>query len=238
MSDSSTRSTGSSSRARDHDYGGDCDGEIDHPLFAALYELAPQSFVLAPHREYLADDLSGRVLDLGCGTGEMFPFVAGEMADDLEYHAIEPDPNMRKRAANRAREVGLPVDLRAARAESLPYPDDSFDVVISSIVFCTIQDPDAALDEVARVLKPGGEFRFLEHVHADGWRGTGQELLNPVWKRAAGGCQLTRETIPRFVGHESFVVDEIDRLAFGIFPATPFVRGTMRRRRGGVRGSS
>lgn len=206
--------------------------EIAHPYFAALYDLLPQSFLLAPHREYLAADLTGRVLELGCGTGEMFSFVRDGAADDLEYHAIEPDPHMRTRAASTAREVGLPVDLRDARAESLPYPDDSFDAVVSGMVFCTIQEPDAALEEVARVLKPGGEFRFLEHVRADGWRARGQRLLNPLWKRVAGGCQLTRETVPRFVCQGALETVEIDRLAFGIFPATPFVRGTLRRRRG------
>ena len=210
------------------------DHEIAHPVFATLYDLLPQDLLLGPHREYLTDDLTGRVLDLGCGTGDTFPFVADAPTDDLEYHAVEPDPHMRKRAARRARAVGLPVEIRDARAESLPYPDDSFDVVLSGMVFCTIQDPDAALEEVARILRPGGELRFLEHVHADGWRGVGQELLNPIWERAAAGCQLTRETIPRFVGHEAFAVEEIHRLAFGIFPATPFVRGTMRRRRDGV----
>ncbi|WP_121741281.1 class I SAM-dependent methyltransferase [Natronorubrum halophilum] len=204
---------------------------ISHPVFAALYDLVPQSSLLAPHRESLTRELSGRVLELGCGTGDMFPFVVDGASGDLEYHAIEPDPHMRKRAARTAREAGLEVDLRDARAESLPYPDDSFDVVISGLVFCTVQDPDAALEEVVRVLKPGGEVRFLEHVHADGWRGTGQDLLNPVWKRAAGGCQLTRETVPQFVGHEALAVEEIDRLEIGVFPASPVVRGRLRRRR-------
>ncbi|MXV62002.1 methyltransferase domain-containing protein [Natronorubrum sp. JWXQ-INN-674] len=222
-------STGDSARNRHgHEH------DVDHPIFAALYDLLPQSFLFAPHREYLTRALSGRVLELGCGTGDMFPFVVDGAGEDLEYHAIEPDPNMRKRAARTARETGLEVDIRDARAESLPYPDDSFDVVVAGIVFCTVQDPDAALEEVVRVLKPDGEFRFLEHVHADGWRGTGQDLLNPLWKRTAGGCQLTRETVPRFVGHEALAVDEIDRLDFGIFPATPFVRGTLRRRRDGM----
>ncbi|QFU81405.1 class I SAM-dependent methyltransferase [Natronorubrum aibiense] len=211
-----------------HDHG------IAHPLFATLYDRLPQSALLAPHRNYLVDDLSGRVLELGCGTGDMFPFVADATPTAFEYHAIEPDPHMRTRAARTADDVGLEVDLRDARAEALPYPDDSFDVVLASVVFCTIQDPDTALEEVVRVLKPGGEFRFFEHVHADGWRGTGQTLLNPVWERVAGGCQLTRETIPRFVGHDALAVEEVDRLEFGLFPATPFVRGTVRRRRNGL----
>ncbi|APX96862.1 class I SAM-dependent methyltransferase [Natronorubrum daqingense] len=220
MSDSSTRAAEQA------------DDEISHPLFAKLYDVLPQSILFEPHREYLARDLSGRVLELGCGTGDMFPYVAEHATSSLEYHAIEPDPHMRKRARKRAGETGLAVDLRGARAESLPYPDDSFDVVIASLVFCTIQDPDVALEEALRVLEPGGEFRFLEHVHADGWRGSGQELLNPLWAHTAGGCQLTRETIPRFVSHEAVTVEEIERLDLGFFPVAPFVRGTLRRKRG------
>ncbi|ELZ18812.1 methyltransferase type 11 [Haloterrigena salina JCM 13891] len=210
--------------------------EVDHPLFAACYDFLPEPEALEAERGYLARNLSGCALELGCGTGDMFPFVVDGTAGDLEYHAIEPDPNMRKRAAEAAREAGLAVDLRDARAESLPYPDDSFDVVLAGVVFCTVQDPDAALEEVARVLKPGGEFRFLEHVGADGWRGSGQRLLDPVWKRVAGGCHLTRDTVTRFVDHEALAVEEIDRLDDGVFPATPIVRGTLRRRQDGVLG--
>ncbi|WP_436344915.1 class I SAM-dependent methyltransferase [Natronorubrum sp. FCH18a] len=208
--------------------------EIAHPVFAALYDLCPEPDQLTAQRAYLARDLSGRVLELGCGTGDMFPVVVDGAAGDLEYHAIEPDPHMRKRAADAARETGLDVDLRDARAESLPYPDEHFDAVIAGVVFCTVQDPDAALEEAVRVLKPGGEFRFLEHVRADGWRGTGQELLEPLWKRGAGGCHLTRETVPRFVGHDGLAVEEVDRLDVGVFPATPVVQGTLRRRQNGV----
>ncbi|WP_255168564.1 class I SAM-dependent methyltransferase [Natrononativus amylolyticus] len=201
--------------------------EISHPLFAALYDrVMPERLLLRPHREYLARGLSGRVLDLGAGNGPMFPYVD----PGLEYHAVEPDPHMRRRAREAAREAGLGVDLRDARAESLPYPDDSFDAVIAGMVFCTIADPDAALEEVARVLKPGGEVRFLEHVRADGWRATGQDLLTPVWKRAGGGCHPNRETVERFVGHEAFDLVELERVRVGVFPAAPFVRGRLRRR--------
>ncbi|NGM67917.1 class I SAM-dependent methyltransferase [Natronolimnobius sp. AArcel1] len=206
--------------------------DIAHPRFAALYDLLPQRLLLGPHRESLAVELAGRVLEIGAGNGAMFPFVAEEAATDtLEYHAIEPDPHMRERAVATAQETGLAVELRDARAESLPYPDDAFDVVISSMVFCTVQEPEAALSEVFRVLRPGGEFRFLEHVRADGWRETGQNLLTPVWKRAAGGCHLNRDTVGLFVSHDGFAVDEIERLSFGVFPATPFVRGTLHKRR-------
>lgn len=207
--------------------------DVSHPLIAAVYDhLVPERTLFGTHREYLAADLSGRVLDLGAGTGALFPHVA--RADDLEYHAIEPDPHMRTRAREKAREVDLEVDLRGVRGESLPYPDDAFDIVISSLVFCTIDDPDAAVSEVTRVLAPGGEFRFFEHVHADGALGTGQDLVNPVWTRVAGGCNLNRRTVDRFVGHDAFDVLEVERLENGPLSLTPFVRGRLRRRREGA----
>ncbi|MEY7851391.1 class I SAM-dependent methyltransferase [Natrarchaeobius sp. A-rgal3] len=214
------------------EHAGGCDHDISHPIFAALYDRLPEPAQVRRHREYLTRDLSGRVLDLGCGNGELFPFVVDGRTDDLEYHAIEPDPHMRTRAENNARESGLPVDLRDARAESLPYPDGAFDVVVASVVFCTIQDPDAALEEVARVLEPGGEFRFLEHVRADDWRASGQDLLTPLWRRAAGGCHLNRDTVDRFISHDAFGIEEIERTDAGAFPAAPVVRGTLGRNSG------
>ncbi|WP_293030838.1 class I SAM-dependent methyltransferase [Natronococcus sp.] len=206
--------------------------EISHPFVAAVYDtVVPDRLLFRPHRRYLTADLSGRVLDVGAGTGANFPYLAGA---DVASHAIEPDPHMRRQAAEKAREVGCDVTLRDARAESLPYDDDSVDVVLASLVFCTIADPDRALEEVARVLRPGGELRFLEHIRADGWRERGQELLNPLWSRAAGGCQLTRDTVERFVCHDAFAVEDLERVGVGIFPATPIVRGTLRRRHEGL----
>ena len=217
---------------------------IAHPWFAALYDaLVPMEWLLAPHRVYLARNLSGRVLDLGAGTGALFPHLAvaaesaAERGNALELHAVEPDPHMRRRAVRTAERDGVAVDIRDARAEALPYEDDAFDAVLSAMVFCTVQDPDRALEEVARVLTPGGEFRFLEHVHADGWRASGQRFVNPLWKRVAGGCHLTRDTVGRFVDHQAFTVEELERVDLGIFPATPFVRGRLRRRREGVFGT-
>ncbi|WP_114576477.1 class I SAM-dependent methyltransferase [Saliphagus sp. LR7] len=208
-------------------------GEISHPRFARLYDLAPDERILEAHRDYLVRNLSGRLLDLGAGTGSLFSHVAEQAArgEGISLAAIEPDPHMRRRAAARASELGLEIDLRDARAESLPFPDDSFDAVVASVVFCTIGEPEAAVGEVARVLKPGGEFRFLEHVHADGPTGRLQDLINPVWARAAGGCQLNRDTLELFVSRDAFDVVEIERLDRGLFPATPFVRGRLRRRR-------
>ena len=203
-------------------------------LFAAIYDpvmALPERVSLPPHRRYLVEGLSGRVLDVGAGTGANFPYLAERAAETtLEVHAVEPDPHMRRRASEAAREVGLSVDLCDAGAEALPYADDSFDAALAGIVFCTIPDPGGALDELARVLRPGGELRFVEHVRAEGLEGRLQGFVEPVWKRVAGGCHVTRDTVGLFAAHEAFDVVDVERVGFGLFPAKPFVRGTLVRR--------
>ena len=210
--------------------------DFEHRLIATLYDPVTwiaERTMFRPHREYLAADLDGRVLDVGAGTGAMFPYFAAalEGGSGLELHAIEPDPHMRRRANRKVEALGLEVDVQSARAESIPYPDDSFDVVIASLVFCTIPGVEEALEEVARVLRPDGEFRFFEHVAADGWRGSVQHVLAPLWCRLAGGCHLTRRTTEAFVAVDEFEVLEVERLSTGVPPVAPFVRGRLRRRR-------
>ncbi|WP_225336622.1 class I SAM-dependent methyltransferase [Halomicrobium urmianum] len=204
-----------------------------HPLFAAVYDpamAAVEGTLLRPHRNYLVDDLRGAVLDVGAGTGAMFPYFDAVADGTVSFHAVEPDPYMRRRARETADELGVDIDLGSAGAESLPYDDDSFDVVIASMVFCTIPDVERALSEVARVLRPGGEFRFFEHVLDDGWRARVQSLIAPLWKRVAGGCHLTRQTASLFAADRSFDVVEVDRMNLGVTPIRPFVRGRLRKR--------
>jgi len=200
-----------------------------HPLFAAIYDPVMahvERTILEPHREYLADDLTGVVLDLGAGTGAMFPYFDGRAT----VHATEPDPHMRRRARARAEDATSDVELHDAGAADLPFPDDHFDAVVSSMVFCTVGDVVTSLSEVRRVLRPGGEFRFLEHVADDGWRETVQTTVAPVWKRLAGGCHLTRRTASQFASDDAFDVVELDRFELGVTPVRPFVRGRLRRR--------
>jgi SAM-dependent methyltransferase len=217
-----------------HDHGDTSDEGPAHPWFARLYDpvmRASEAELFPPHREYLARDIAGDVLDLGAGTGAMLSYYEGPIESGAaEVTMLEPDPHMREQAVGAAREAGLDVAVSDARAESLPFPDDSFDVVVASMVFCTIPDPEAALDEAARVLRPGGEFRFLEHVAESGWRRYAQRVLAPLWSRAAGGCQLTRRTGDLFEEHEAFVVTEMERFHLGVFPVRPFVRGSLERR--------
>jgi ubiquinone/menaquinone biosynthesis C-methylase UbiE len=209
--------------AHDHDDG--------HRLFAAVYDpvtWVAERFWFPRHREYLARDLRGRVLDLGAGTGATFPYLRNAGGGDLEVHAVDPDPHMCRRARARAADLGLSVEVREERAESLSYDDDSFGAVLSGLVFCTIPDLDRAMDELARVLRPGGEFRFVEHVRADGVLATVQRLLTPAWRVAAAGCNLDRETGGRFDADDRFETVETERFR-GIPPIDPVLRGRLRR---------
>ncbi|MFC6987817.1 class I SAM-dependent methyltransferase [Haloplanus sp. GCM10025708] len=206
-----------------------------HPIFAKLYDpvMKPaERTVLTEHRRYLVDNLSGMVLDLGAGTGAMFPYFREAAADSgtVTLFAIEPDPHMRRKALERARDLGLEIEIENAGAEALPFADDSFDIVIASLVFCTIPDFDVALSEVARVLKPGGEFRFLEHVRGEGAVGIAHDVLAPAWHTLAGGCHLNRETDDIFRDDDRFELVDYTRLE-DIPRIVPIVRGTLERRR-------
>lgn len=166
-----------------------------HPILAAVYDLVMGGFERVAGlswRRTVLEGCRGRVLDLGCGTGANFP-VWRTMAG-VDLYAAEPDPHMLRRARRRAERLGLAAEFAGAPAERLPYPDGFFDCVAMTLVLCTVDDPSRSIAEVARVLKPGGEFRFMEHVRAPGRMGWWQDRLTPLWRRVAGGCHLNRET--------------------------------------------
>lgn len=208
-------------------------GDPGHPLVARLYDpvmTVPERAFLPNHREYLAADLSGTILDVGAGTGAMFPYFADLDEGSRSLHAIEPDPHMRKQATDRAAKLGLDVEIANGSAEDLPYENDTFDTVVASLVFCTIPDVESAFDEVARVLNSGGEFRFLEHVRASGGVGAVHDVLAPGWYHAAGGCHLNRRTGDLFRADDRFELLDYRRFDSGLTGFVPLIRGRLERR--------
>lgn len=134
----------------------------------------------------------GRVLEIGIGTGLNLPYYPA----DVELVGIDPDEGFLERARKRAAALGRQVILQVARAEELPFADHSFDMVIGTLVFCTISGPDQALNEVKRVLKPEGQFKLIEHVRARShWGAKVQDFITPLWKSIFNGCHPNRDTL-------------------------------------------
>ena len=169
----------------------------------------------------MAGGAAGRVLDVGCGTG----INLGYYPRGAAVVGIEPDPYMLRRARARAERLGGQIELLQEGAERLPFPDASFDVAVATLVFCTIPDPDRALGELRRVLRPGGQLRFLEHVRAEtpGWARF-QDFVVPIWKRIGAGCHPNRDVV-QAIERAAFRIVELNRYAYGPYPVRPFVRG-------------
>ncbi len=201
-----------------------------HPWIARLYDYINVYFEhrQAPaHRAYLAEGLSGTVVEIGAGTGTMLPYLDRE-AGSLTYYAIEPDRGMREQATERLASTSFDGDIITARAENLPLADGCADAVLVSNAFCSIPDVDRALDEIARVLSPDGEFRFFEHVRSDGLIGRSQDLLTPLWRRAGGNCHLNRSFLPRVTDHPALALVDAATHTAGHYPIREFARGCAR----------
>jgi SAM-dependent methyltransferase len=173
----------------------------------------------APHRRSVLQQARGRVLEIGAGVG----FNAQHYPADAEEVVItEPGERLLRRAERRAAEAGRTVRAVRAFAEDLPFEDDSFDTVVSTLVLCSVRDQDAALAEIRRVLKPDGALLFIEHVRADDERlARWQDRLERPWRVVAMGCHPNRATLER-IEAAGFAVDELRR---GELPrSAPIVR--------------
>lgn len=138
-------------------------------------------------RDHAARDISGRVLDIGAGLATNRAYVP----DGVDYVGIEPDPHM----LGRGRRSDPDAVLIRGRAEALPFAPGSFDAVLLTFTLCTVQHPREALAEIYRVLRPGGELRFVEHIRPRGRiTGRGADLVTPCWKRCGGGCHPNRRS--------------------------------------------
>jgi ubiquinone/menaquinone biosynthesis C-methylase UbiE len=196
-----------------------------HRFFAAVYDRmtspAEREF-LGPRRERLLGGLTGEVLDVGAGTGANLPYLrrASRVA------AAEPDPAMRRRLVAKTAAAEVPVDVDDSPAEALPYADASFDAVVFTVVLCTVTDPDRALAEARRVLRPGGRLIVLEHVRGDGRLARWQDRITPLWTRLAAGCHPGRDTrtaVER-AGFSFVEVEEFQPMPRWI-PVSPWLHG-------------
>ncbi|HSO08179.1 MAG TPA: class I SAM-dependent methyltransferase [Pelomicrobium sp.] len=135
----------------------------------------------------------GRVLEVGIGTGLNLRYY--DAAAVTEVCGLEPSSEMAALAEREAKAAGFPVDLVLAPAEEMPFDAAAFDTVVMTYTLCTIPDPQAALRQMARVLRPGGRLLFCEHGAApDASVRRWQERMNPLWRSLAGGCNLNRDT--------------------------------------------
>ena len=158
-----------------------------HPIFAALYDpigASAERRWMGECRRRLLAGARGAVLEIGGGTGANLAHYWD--VDRVTF--AEPDPFMRNRIGPKLEDARVPVEVSAAGAEALPFPDGSFDTVVSTLVLCTVPDQEAALDEVRRVLRPGGRLLFIEHVRAAEPMARWQDRLEPLWRRLLGGC--------------------------------------------------
>jgi ubiquinone/menaquinone biosynthesis C-methylase UbiE len=188
----------------------------ERPLFArclAWSAATAERRGAAVYRKRLLADLQGRVIEVGAGSGVHFQHYPATVA---EVVAVEPEPNLRALAEAAARDAPVPVRVVSGMADALPAEDASMDAGVSAAVLCSVPDPAAALAELMRVIRPGGELRFFEHVASRRPRAASlQRTLDSsgVWAHAMGGCQTSRDTEAAIVD-AGFRVQSIERFSF------------------------
>jgi ubiquinone/menaquinone biosynthesis C-methylase UbiE len=206
----------------------------EHPIFARFYDRmlagTERAGLIEMRRELLAR-ANGRTLELGAGTGLNLPHYTGAVS---ELVLAEPDPHMADRLRDRLTREGTAAGRASvieAPAENLPFDDGSFDTVVSTLVFCTVEDPVRAIAEARRVLVEAGSLLFVEHVRSEtrqlSWW---QDRLERPWGWVAAGCHPNRPT-GDLLADAGFWIEQLDRGRLPKVPRwmQPMIRGVARR---------
>jgi ubiquinone/menaquinone biosynthesis C-methylase UbiE len=182
---------------------------------------------MAEYRQRALAGLAGSVIEVGAGNGLNFPHYPPEVTRVL---AVEPAPYLRSVASRAAARAGVGIEVKDGVAERLPAADGAFDAAVATLVLCTVADQRAAIREVHRVVRPGGELRFIEHVGAGtpGLCRVQHALDATVWPFFSGGCHVSRDTLSA-IGGAGFAVTKSEAFRFPVtqipMPASPHVWG-------------
>jgi ubiquinone/menaquinone biosynthesis C-methylase UbiE len=206
---------------------------VHHPIFARLYLRMTKNRKAKgedEHRRRLLAGLSGRVVEVGAGNGLNFPFYPEAVE---EVVAVEPERTLRLAAVEAAAEAPVRVQVVDGVAGALPAPEASFDAGVASLVLCSVPGQARALAELRRVIRPGGELRFYEHVVSQRpFHARIQRLADATfWPRVGGGCHMSRDTT-RAIEEAGFAIESHERFPFSPgapVPALPHILGVARR---------
>lgn len=187
---------------------------FQHPRFARMYERISRESErrgTAEHRDRVLAGLVGRVIEIGAGNGLNFSHYPTTVTDVL---AVEPEDHLRALAEQEATHAPVPIRVVPGHADALPTDDATFDAAVASLVLCSVPRVAGALAEIRRVLVPGGELRFFEHVRStQPLLSLLQDAITPLWSAAAGGCHPNRDTAAA-IRAAGFHLEQLDRFCY------------------------
>ena len=204
--------------------------QVRHPIFARFYArlgTGMENAGVGDHRQRLLAGLSGSVLEIGAGNGLNFRHYPPTVTRVV---AVEPEPHLRELAQISAAAAAVPIMVTDGTAERIPASDGEYDAVVATLMLCSVGDPVLALREMRRVLRPGGELRFMEHVLAASAGGRGIQRLADAtcWPLCFGGCHASRDAVAA-IEAAGFRVGDVVRYQLPDtqipWPTAPHVRG-------------
>lgn len=195
-------------------------GFYENQILPHMINLACGAKPVRKQREKVVPQAEGRVLEVGMGSGLNIEFYNPDKVEMV--WGLEPSEGMRKKAWPRVQAAPFRLEWLDLPGEEIPLEDNSADSIVVTYTLCTIPDWKAALEQMRRVLKPGGKLLFSEHGAApDEAVRRWQDRINPFWKKLAGGCNLNRE-IPRLLRKGGFDVRQLESM---YVPSTPKIAG-------------